>query len=103
MITASRTRAWLARFLPVRTAAGTRERLASFLGALLGLFVTGFVARAWLGSSEQVPLLIAPMGASTVLVFGVPASPLAQPWSVVGGNTVSALVGIACVHLFGTT
>jgi len=36
------------------------------------------------------------MGASAVLVFGVPASPMAQPWSVVGGNTLSALVGIAC-------
>jgi CBS domain-containing membrane protein len=30
------------------------------------------------------------------LIFAVPASPLAQPWSVIGGNTVSALVGIAC-------
>ena len=42
--------------------------------------------------------LIAPMGASAVLVFGVPASPMAQPWAVVGGNTVAAAVGIACVH-----
>jgi len=38
---------------------------------------------------------VAPLGASSVLVFAVPASPLAQPWSVVGGNCVSALVGIA--------
>ena len=30
------------------------------------------------------------MGASAVLVFCVPASPMAQPWAVVGGNTVSA-------------
>ncbi|PIM53314.1 hypothetical protein CS062_10565 [Roseateles chitinivorans] len=48
-----------------------------------------------------VPRLVAPLGASAVLVFGVPASPLAQPWAVVVGNTASALVGIACVHLFG--
>ena len=32
-----------------------------------------------------------------VLVFGVPASPLAQPWSVIGGNTISALVGVLAV------
>ena len=40
----------------------------------------------------------APLGASAVLVFGVPASPLAQPWSVVVGNAASALVGILCVR-----
>ncbi|MBL8265839.1 MAG: HPP family protein [Steroidobacter sp.] len=33
-----------------------------------------------------------------MLVFAVPASPLAQPWSVVGGNTISALVGVLCVQ-----
>jgi CBS domain-containing membrane protein len=33
-----------------------------------------------------------------VLVFAVPASPLAQPWSVVAGNTVSALIGVLCVR-----
>lgn len=44
------------------------------------------------------PWLVAPLGASAVLVFAVPASPMAQPWAVVGGNTVSALVGIAGVH-----
>lgn len=42
------------------------------------------------------------MGASAVLVFAVPASPLAQPWAVVGGNTLSALVGITSVHWIGS-
>lgn len=41
--------------------------------------------------------LVAPLGASAVLVFAVPASPLAQPWSAVSGNTLSTLVGVACV------
>ena len=41
------------------------------------------------------------MRASAMLVFGVPASPMAQPWAVIGGNTVSALVGILCVQAFG--
>ena len=35
------------------------------------------------------------MGASAVLLFAVPASPMAQPWPIIGGNVVSALVGIA--------
>jgi CBS domain-containing membrane protein len=41
------------------------------------------------------------VGASAVLVFAVPNSPLAQPWAVVGGNTVSALVGVLAVRWLG--
>ena len=35
-----------------------------------------------------------PRWASAVLLFGVPSSPLAQPWSIVGGNVLSALIGV---------
>jgi CBS domain-containing membrane protein len=75
------------------------ERVYSALGGFIGLLLTALVMRAWLGSSEHVPVLIAPIGASTVLVFGVPASPLAQPWSVVGGNFIAALVGVTAAQL----
>lgn len=51
-----------------------------------------------LGPAASIPLLVAPMGASAVLLFGVPASPLAQPWSIIGGNIVSATVGVACAN-----
>lgn len=43
--------------------------------------------------------MIAPFGATAVLVFAVPNSPLAQPWSAVMGNTVSALVAVAVVRV----
>jgi CBS domain-containing membrane protein len=46
-----------------------------------------------MGRDPHLPLLVAPMGASAVLLFAVPASPLAQPWSIIGGNTLSALIG----------
>ncbi len=49
-----------------------------------------------LGPDTRIPFLVAPMGASAVLLFAVPASPLAQPWSIIGGNLVSATVGVAC-------
>lgn len=91
-------RGWLARFKPVRTPLPGWERLAAWVGALVGLLFTGAVSHAWLGSMEHVPLLIAPIGASTVLVFGVPASPLAQPWSVVGGNFLAALIGVTAAR-----
>ncbi len=38
---------------------------------------------------------MAPFGASSVPLFAVPNSPLAQPWSAIVGNIVAALVGVA--------
>jgi len=87
--------------LPAPIAADWRERLRVVLGASLGILITAMVCRA-AGGAEAWPWLVAPLGASAVLVFAVPASPLAQPWAVVGGNTVSALVGIACVRWVGS-
>ncbi|EJN07387.1 CBS-domain-containing membrane protein [Herbaspirillum sp. YR522] len=39
------------------------------------------------------------MGASAVLLFAVPSSPLAQPWSIIGGNLSAALIGVTCARL----
>jgi CBS domain-containing membrane protein len=86
--------AWLRGFIPAPINAGTREKLAGCLGAWVGLTFTGMVSKASLGDLN--PWFVAPMGASAVLLFAVPSSPLAQPWSIIGGNLVSALVGVAC-------
>ncbi len=73
-----------------------RERWRASLGAAVGILLTALACR-WVGGSFGIdPWLAAPLGASAVLVFAVPASPLAQPWSVIGGNTLSAFVGMAC-------
>ena len=90
------TRAWWRAFWPARADINARERLRLVAGALVGIFVTGFIGHLVGGSS--LVWLVAPMGASAVLVFAVPASPMAQPWPVIGGNTLSALIGIAAVH-----
>ncbi|WCL53040.1 HPP family protein [Gimibacter soli] len=73
--------------------------LRASLGALLGILITGFVTRWLEGDNSVLPWLIAPMGASSVLLFAVPASPMARPWPVIGGNTISALVALACLPL----
>lgn len=70
------------------------DRLVACIGALAGIALTGFVCSHLPLAPHQIPILVAPLGASAVLVFAVPASPLAQPWAVVGGNTISALVGV---------
>lgn len=99
---AARLRAWLRAFLPAPIGADRRERARVVAGATLGILVSALASRLLGGTAAGWPWLIAPMGASAVLVFAVPASPLAQPWAVLGGNTLSALVGIACVHGFGS-
>ncbi len=52
--------------------------------ALLGLFT----------DMSNYAILMAPFGASCVLKFAVPASPLSQPANVVGGHLISALLGL---------
>lgn len=53
-----------------------------------------------MGSSSALPLLMAPIGASAVLLFAVPTSPLAQPWSIIGGNMIAATAGVTSAILF---
>jgi CBS domain-containing membrane protein len=89
------------RFVPGLAPVSLGERLRASIGALIGILVTGAVAGLALGGSSDVPLLIAPMGASAVLLFAVPTSPLAQPWSIIGGNTMAALIGVSCAHYVG--
>lgn len=70
--------------------------LPGALGAGLAILVTGWISQAALGAAPDLPWLIAPMGASAVLVFVLPASPLSQPWPVAGGHLIAAGVGLAC-------
>lgn len=90
---------FLAAFWPAPVRVDARERWRSVAGAGVGILFTALLSRWWAGSGSALPWLVAPLGASAVLVFAVPASPMAQPWSVVGGNTLSALVGAASAML----
>lgn len=83
-----------ARLLP-QAALGHLGWLRGAIGATLGIGLMALVTMLLLrGFAPGLPLILAPMGASAVLVFGLPASPLAQPWPVIGGNLVAALVGL---------
>lgn len=83
------------------------------LSAVLPFFRTGIGSAcaiallAWcdqlLTSSLELTLLIGSFGASAVLLFGTPQSPLAQPRNVIGGHIVSAAVGVAMQMLLGTS
>lgn len=74
-----------------------REKLVSTLGGFLGIFGI-FMTAYWLLDPETAVYIVPSMGASAVLLFASPHVPFAQPWNLIGGHAVSALIGVACWH-----
>ncbi|ODT22887.1 MAG: hypothetical protein ABS35_13780 [Kaistia sp. SCN 65-12] len=73
----------------------TLAHLKSGLGGAVGIGAVGALA-----VTTHQPFLLAPFGASAVLLFGHPASPLAQPANVVGGYFVATIVTLLLLMLF---
>jgi len=73
-----------------------KHAIWGFVAAGLGILaITGV---ATLSGHE---LLIGSFGASAVLLYGTPDSPLAQPRNVLGGQVLSALVGCVMARCVG--
>ncbi|HLO76347.1 MAG TPA: HPP family protein [Magnetospirillum sp.] len=89
----------LTKILRSRGAPPPRPSLAHAAASWLGA-ATAIAAVAWLGEATGMPWLMAPFGASAVIVFGLPDSPLAQPRAVIGGHLISAAVGLIFLSLF---
>lgn len=83
---------------PAIPASTHKEAIRAGFGALIGLGIAGFVL-SFLDLQDAGLYLIAPFGASSVLLFAVPNSPLAQPWSAIVGNSVAALAGVAVCYV----
>lgn len=92
---------WLLRIFPAPGSVDRYEKMRACSGALFGLVLTGLTTYILLGKDVHAMWLIAPMGASSVLLFAVPASPLAQPWSIMGGNIIAAIIGVTCAKMIG--
>lgn len=65
------------------------------IGATFAISLVGVLAML-----TGLPLLIAPFGATTVLLFGQPASPFSQPANIVGGYLTAAIIASAALSLF---
>jgi CBS-domain-containing membrane protein len=78
------------------------ERLVSALGGFLSIFAIMIVSAHYLGTGGAL-LMVPSMGATAVLLFAVPHGALSQPWNVLGGHLVSALVGVSCFLLVPQT
>ena len=70
-----------------------KEHFWTFLGAFTGIGLLGFIQSRFLSSSDNV-LLIGSFGASSVLIYGIINSPLAQPRNLIGGHVLCAIVGV---------
>jgi len=75
------------------------EMLWSWVGAFLGIGAIAWLNQRFFVGSD-LTLVIGSLGASAVLTYGAPRSPLAQPRNLVGGHLVSAVVGVAVWTLF---
>ncbi|WP_240320807.1 HPP family protein [Sphingomonas crusticola] len=98
-MTQKTARSTLPLLAPLLAGASSRDRLIASVGALLAITVVAALCHRLLPLAPGLPYLAAPLGASAVLVFAVPASPLSQPWPVIGGNIASAIVGTVAAQL----
>ena len=85
---------WLRSFFPVPLSVGPKEWLRAVIG--VGLVVLPMVSIGlWLFGGPVTLHIVAPAGASAVILFSASSSPFAQPWSVFGGNLIAAAIGIS--------
>jgi CBS domain-containing membrane protein len=75
-----------------------KEHAMTFIGSFIGIGLIGFLNSRYLSSSDSL-FLIGSFGASSVLVYGIINSPLAQPRNLIGGHTISALAGVTVGYL----
>lgn len=70
----------------------------SILGAFIATLMASFISYKIMGV-EHTPMILASTGASAMLIFGLPHSPVSEPWNLVAGHVVSAFVGVTCALL----
>ncbi|MBP2656635.1 MAG: hypothetical protein H6Q73_4204 [Firmicutes bacterium] len=66
------------------------------LGAIIGIGII-----TYLTFLQGIPVLVASLGASACLIYGVPEAPFSQPRNVLFGHLISAVIGVALYQMFG--
>ncbi|MDQ7090878.1 MAG: HPP family protein [Methylococcales bacterium] len=72
-----------------------KAKLVSLIACFCSIFFIALITKI-ISPWQGYPMIVASMGASSVILFFIPSSPLAQPWPFAGGQLVSAIVGVAC-------
>ncbi|MFZ9610831.1 MAG: HPP family protein [Methylococcales bacterium] len=79
-----------------------KGKLISVVSCFSVILLTAWITQQF-SSNTVYPIIVASMGASAVILFIMPTSPLAQPWPLVGGQLVSAVIGVVCAQVFTHT
>lgn len=74
------------------------EHLWTFIGSFVGIGLIGYLQSSSFSELDNL-FLIGSFGASSVLIYGVIQSPLAQPRNLVGGHLIAAIVGVTIRYL----
>lgn len=89
-----------ARYILYReTLIDAKEHVLTFIGSFVGIGLIGLLNSQYLVASDNL-FLIGSFGASSVLVYGLINSPLAQPRNLIGGHVICAFIGVTIFKLF---
>jgi CBS domain-containing membrane protein len=76
------------------------EKIKVSLAALITLFFVTFISQIVLEPYASA-VLLASMGASAVIIFALPSSPLGKPWNFIVSHSLGCIVGFGITHLIG--
>jgi len=92
-----RKQARIARYVIYKeTLVDFKDHFWTFIGSFAGIGFIGLLNQNVFTQSDNL-FMIGSFGASSVLIYGIVNSPLAQPRNLVGGHVLCALVGVT-VH-----
>jgi CBS domain-containing membrane protein len=75
------------------TQLNVKEHCWTFLASFAGISLIGWLNSSFLEVKDNI-FLIGSFGASSVLIYGIVNSPLAQPRNLLGGHVICALIGV---------
>lgn len=75
-----------------------KEHFWTFIGSFFGIGIIGAISSKHFTASDNL-FLIGSFGASSVLIYGVINSPLAQPRNLIGGHVICAFIGVTVYKL----
>lgn len=76
------------------------EMLLACFGCFFTIMLISLIDKFSHDILSNQPLFVAPVGASSVMIFGIPTSCYAQPRNVIGGHFLSAICGVFAYCLF---
>jgi CBS domain-containing membrane protein len=72
-----------------------KGKTISLMACFCSIFFIALITRIF-ALGPEYPMIVASMGASAIILFFIPNSPLAQPWPFAGGQICSAVIGVTC-------